>query len=99
MKKWEKKEKKDSEDFGGRRVKGSGNQWSAPGDVKSAKFLIDSKQTDKESFSITLKMWDKLYEEALFSFKYPMLSVQVKDKEFVVLSKEDFLHLLSNITT
>ena len=94
MKKWEKKEKSDEKLFGGRRQKASGNQWYAPGDVKSDKFLIDSKQTDKKSYSITLKTWDKLYEEALFARKLPMLSLQIQKIELVVMDKEDFLKLL-----
>ncbi len=95
MKKWEKKEKKDQEDFGGSRIKGSGNQWNAPGDVKTDKFLIDSKQTDKKSYSITLKTWDKIYEEALFMKKLPLLSLQIQKIELVVIDKEDFLKLIS----
>lgn len=94
MKKWEKKEKKDSKDFGGERQKGSGNYWAKPGDVKTSDLLIDSKQTDKASYSITKKTWDKLYEEALFSFRIPVLSLIIQDLELVVLSKEDFLKYL-----
>lgn len=93
MKKWEKKEKLDAKAFGGRRQKGSGNYWSSPGDVKAEDFLIDSKQTDKASYSISKKTWDKLYEEALFSYRYPILSLIIQDLELVVLSKEDFLKL------
>lgn len=93
LNKWSGKEKKDAKDFNGYRQKGSGNFWAKPGDVKTDKFLIEAKQTDKKSYSITLKTWDKLYEEALFSFRIPILSLLIKDKELVVLSKEDFLKL------
>lgn len=95
MKKWEKKEKKDAKDFGGQRQKGSGNYWSKPGDVTTEDFLIDSKQTDKASYSITKKTWDKLSEEALFSYRYPMLSLLIQDLELVVLSKDDFQKLIN----
>jgi hypothetical protein len=93
VKKWEKKEKKDAKDFGGYRVAGSGNQWYAPGDVKHEVYLIDSKQTDKKSYSISLQTWDKLYEEALFSKRLPILSLQIQNLELVVLAKDDFLSL------
>lgn len=93
MKKWVKKEKKDAKDFLGQRQKGSGNYWAKPGDVKSDTFLIDSKQTDKPSYSVTKKTWDKLYEEALFSYRIPLLSLIIQDLELVVLSKEDFMKL------
>lgn len=91
MKKWEKKEKRDSIDFGGNRQPGSGNQWARPGDVKTLQFLIDSKQTDKKSFSISHNMWDKISEEAALAYRIPMISLLLQDVELVVLSKDDFL--------
>lgn len=94
QKKWERKESKDAKDFGGRRVKASGSLWYAPGDVKTDKFLIDSKFTEKKSYSVSLKTWDKLFEEALFSFKIPMLSLQIQEKELVVMEKDDLLKIL-----
>lgn len=94
MKKWQAKEKKDAKDFDGRVHKGSGNQWYQPGDVSTERFIIDSKQTDKKSYSVSLKTWDKLYEEALFLKKLPILSLQIQDVEVVVLDKEDFLKIL-----
>lgn len=94
MKKWEQKEKKDSKDFVGQRQKGSGNYWAKPGDVKTDTFLIEDKQTDKRSYSIKYDLWDKIYEEALFSYRIPLLSLQIQDLELIVLSKEDFLNLI-----
>lgn len=93
MKNWQKKERKDARDFGGRQTKSSGNQWSDPADIKTDRFLFDSKLTDNKSFSLTREIWDKLYEEALFAFKIPVLSVQIKDLELVVLAKDDFIRL------
>ena len=92
-KRWEMKEISDTKAFGGRRVKGSGNRWYAPGDTKSAVWLTDSKQTDKGSYSVSLKTWQKLSDEALFSYRLPMLSLQIKDLELVVIEKSDFLKL------
>ena len=94
MKDWQKKEKEDEKAFGGRRQKSSGSQWDNPGDVKSEIFLIDSKHTDKSSYSISIKTWDKLYEESLFARKLPVLSLEIKKLELVVLDKNDFLKLL-----
>jgi hypothetical protein len=91
---WKKKERNDAKDFGGRQTKASGSQWFQPGDVRTSKYLIDSKYTDKMSYTITKKIWDKIYEEALFSYRTPMLSVQIQDLELVILSKEDFIKLL-----
>jgi hypothetical protein len=92
--KWKDKEKKDAKDFKGKLTKNSGNYWSQKGDIKTNTFLIESKQTSKKSYSISKKTWDKLYEEALFSFKLPILSIIIQDLELVILDKKDFLKLV-----
>ena len=93
-KQWEKKETKDAKLFGGKRNKGSGNRWYLPGDVKTPIYLIDSKATKHKSYSINIDTMDKLYEEALFSYRIPVLSLELQDKEFVVMFKEDWLKLI-----
>jgi hypothetical protein len=90
---WKEKEFSDAKKVGGRRQKGSGNLWYAPGDVRSDNFLIDDKTTKHKSFSITTEIWDKLYEEALFSYRIPALSLKIQETELVVLSLEDFLKI------
>lgn len=95
LKPWQKKEKSDAKDFQGKVQKASGSTWTDPGDVKTARFLIDSKHTTKKSYSISLKTWDKLYEEALFEFRLPLLSLQIQNTELVVLDKADLLRLLA----
>jgi len=94
MKKWQKKENKDQKTFSGRKQKGSGNKWYAPGDIKTDIFLIESKQTEKKSFGVSLKLWDKIYEEALFSHRLPMLSLGIQGINLVVLDAEDFFNLI-----
>ena len=92
MKKWQKKETKDSSLFKGRVRPRSGGLWFMPGDVKTEEFLIDCKTTDKKSFSVTSDMWSKINSEALKCRKLPCLSVQLGDgTEVVVLDKNDFL--------
>ena len=96
MKSWQKKEIKDADIFGGKRTPKSGGLWSFPGDVTSDKFLIDSKTTEKKSFSIKNSMWKKIEHEALKSRKLPILSIcLINDAiELVVLDKNDFIELL-----
>lgn len=96
MKAWQKKEKRDAEAFDGVRTKSSGNLWYSPGDFKSDLFLGDSKDTSKKSYSISLETWDKLFEEALFSFRIPLLSLKIRQTELVVLSRTDFLKILEH---
>jgi hypothetical protein len=93
MKQWEKKEKKDKKDFQTTKHKGSGNYWAKPGDSSNSTLLIESKQTSKKSYSISKQTWDKLYEEALFAYRIPVLSILIQNLELVVLSKEDFMRL------
>lgn len=95
MKKWQKKEKKDSELFGAKRSPRSGGLWFSKGDSKSAKYLIENKTTSKESFSISVKLWEKIEREALLNQRMPILSLEMgkKNIELVVLSINDFCRL------
>ncbi len=94
MKPWQKKEKNDQKSFGGRKSRGSGNIWFQPGDLKTDDFLIECKYTKNKSFSINIEKWQKIYDEALFSHKLPVMSIQMQNTEVVVLSKSDFETLL-----
>lgn len=101
-KKWELKEISDSKLFKGKRVPGSGNHWSKPGDVKTDNFLLEVKQTDKKSYSLTKANLDKIYKEALFSYRIPLFSIKIQDVEVVLMFKEDFqkiTHSDSQIST
>lgn len=93
--KWRKHEERQAKDFNGTRNVGSGNFWSRVGDVKTDKFLIEAKQTEKGSYSISKKTWDKIYEEALFSFRIPILSLLLQDTQLIIIGKSDFLDILS----
>lgn len=95
MRKGQRKEEKDAKDFKGRRTPKSGGFWSFQGDVRTENFLIDSKETDKKSFSITEGIWEKLFNEALKARKTPLLSISLTsyDIDLVVMDKDDFLTL------
>jgi hypothetical protein len=96
MEKWKKKEKKDAVDFGGKAQRGSGNQWFAPGDSKTHTWLIESKQTSKKSYSLKKSVLDKLCEEALFSKRLPLLSIDIDGIEVVTIFKEDFINVMKD---
>lgn len=95
-KKWQLKEKDDAKTINGKRVKGSGNRWYNPGDIRSETYLVESKQTDKASYSLSRKKLDKIYEEALFAFKTPVFSIRIQDMDVVVMFKEDWEKLINN---
>lgn len=89
-KKWELKESNDAKMVDGKRVRGSGNRWNNPGDVRSEKYLIECKQTDKKSYSLSRQKLNKAYEEALFTYKIPLFSVKIQDIEVVIMMREDW---------
>lgn len=90
---WQKKEQRDAEDFGGKVTPRSGGFWSFPGDVKTDKFLIDAKSTEKNGYRVTKKVWNKIVDESIKSGKIPMLSLEIDDLELIVLDKNDFIAL------
>lgn len=59
----------------------SGALWFDKGDLKTEDCLIDSKMTDKKSFSITCKMLEKLHDEALDRNRFPVLVVTIERPE------------------
>lgn len=97
MKRWQKKENKDADIFEGKRTPRSGGFWAFPGDVKSDQFLIDSKATDKKSYSVNRKNWKKIEHEALKSGRIPILSISITNEglDLVILDRNDFVELLS----
>lgn len=96
LKKWKKKEIKDARDFGGKTQKASGSIWNQPSDALTQDYSVDSKYTEKSSYSISLKVWDKLCEEAAWNQeRVPLLSISLHGTELVVLAKEDFLKLIT----
>jgi len=95
---YQQKEDRDGIAFGGKKTPRSGGFWSNPGDIKSDHFLIDSKLSKHDRFSIPRKMWNKIAKEALMSQRIPILSIEFgKEKtELVVLDKNDFITLLDD---
>lgn len=79
----------------GRRTPASGALWFQKGDVVTDSFLIEAKRTDKNSMSIRLDVWEKIRREALLSGRIPLLAVEIRGREFVVLDLEDFFDLAS----
>ena len=59
----------------------SGSMWFDKGDLKTETHLIECKYTEKKSFSITRKILEKLWEEALDSNKLPALVIGIKGEK------------------
>jgi hypothetical protein len=93
---WQKKEKKDSLDFGAKRAPRSGGGWTNKGDMKTLEFSFDSKDTKHNSFKISQELWDKITDDAYKHkpVRTPALSIQLKSGlELVVLTKADFMYM------
>lgn len=88
----QKQEKSVAKDMGAKTVVASGAMWSAKGDVRSDKFLIECKTTEKDFYSITTKVWEKISLEAdKDGMRIPLLFVDLRDKDrFVVFNPSDF---------
>jgi len=95
MKDWIKKEKDDAKKFDGKRTRGSGNSWYNPGDSRGSTFLVESKYTSKKSYSLNKDKLDKLYEQGLFTYKTPLLSIRIQDMDLVVCFQEDWDKLIN----
>jgi hypothetical protein len=71
--------------LGGRKTKGSGNQWQNPADGRHSRyeeqyaFAWDGKSTFAKSLSITRSMLDKIKEQA--SPEEPLIGVRFYDPE------------------
>lgn len=97
--KWREAEKKDTKLFHSSPQRGSGNQDHFPGDSVSDNFVIETKQTEKKSYSLSVEKWQKLVEEtALLNSKdnklrAPIMSLHISSQHLVVLSFEDFEYL------
>jgi hypothetical protein len=80
--------------FGGRVTPASGAFWHRKGDVRTTDLLMEMKQTDKGSISISKRVWEKIRREALLDGRMPVLALQIQDRDLVVLDREDFLALI-----
>ena len=93
-KQWQKKEDRDGKDFGAIPMPRSGWLWFAKGDRRNDQFLIESKQTKHQSFSITEKLWKKIEREALLSQRLPLFSIELGNGvELAIMDKNDFISL------
>lgn len=88
----QKQEKSVAKDMGASVVVASGALWSAKGDVRSDKFLIECKTTKKDYYSITTRVWEKISLEAdKDGVRIPLLFVDLEDRvRYVIFNPNDF---------
>ena len=88
-----KQEKRLALDIGGKTVSGSGSKWTAKGDAKSVKFLVEAKETEKESYSLKKQIFEKIYMEALKEGREPVMQIRIQNVKVAIISWEHFLAL------
>lgn len=78
-KNWEKCEANLAKILKGKRVAGSGNGYT-PGDILNSKYIIEVKETSKESLTFNLSWVDKLWEESkkcIIKSKIPIFIIEL----------------------
>ncbi len=59
---------------------GSGSSWRAPGDIRTDKYLIETKYTKHDSFSLTKNLWKDIKAKAYQQGKEPVLVIELNYK-------------------
>lgn len=88
----QKQEKSVAKKFNARLTAASGALWGMKGDVRSDKYLIECKTTEKDYYILTAKVWEKIQEEAIQDhMRTPLMVIDLKDKDrYVVFRPKDF---------
>ena len=88
----QKQEKRVAKDFNAKTVVASGALWGAKGDVRNDKYLIECKTTEKDYYSLTAKVWEKIEQEAIKDrMRIPLMVIDLEDKDSVVVFRaKDF---------
>ena len=65
----------------GRATPASGSRWHSKGDVRTEKFLIECKTTEKDCYRLSAKTWEKIANEALRDgMKEPVMRIDLRTK-------------------
>lgn len=89
----QKHEKRIAKKVGGSRTAASGAFWSRKGDVRSDDLLFEHKWTGKKSFSVKAEVLEKIVLEAVIDSRMPVLGLSLNNKNYVVLTEDDFLEM------
>ncbi len=79
---------------GGQTQPASGSKWQAPGDYRTATFLVEDKTTDARSYTITADVLDKINRQAMLAHgRLPQLRISMPGHVVRVIREEDWLAL------
>ena len=85
-------EKAVAKDFNAKVTVASGALWGMKADVRNDKFLIECKTTEKDYYSLTSKVWEKIEQEAIKDhLRIPLMVIDLDDRDRVVVFRpQDF---------
>ena len=88
----QKQEKSVAKDFNAKVTVASGALWGMKADVRNDKFLIECKTTEKDYYSLTAKVWEKIEQEAIRDhLRIPLMVIDLEDRDRVVVFRpQDF---------
>lgn len=109
-KKSAKQESRTAKEFGGRTQLASGALWTSKGDVRTgtertssfndSDYLIENKYTDKDSYKLERKIWEKIANEALRdNMRIPLMQVDIQDLQLVIMSFNDYKAMFDGYKT
>ena len=81
-----------AKDFNAKVTVASGALWGMKADVRNDKFLIECKTTEKDYYSLTSKVWEKIEQEAIKDhLRIPLMVIDLEDRDRVVVFRpQDF---------
>lgn len=95
-------EKRTAKEFNGNVTIASGALYFQKADVRTGSertsmfndsdFLIENKFTDKETYKLERKIWEKIAKEALHdNFRTPLMQIDLQDLHLVIMDYNDYL--------
>lgn len=91
----ERQERRLAKDYAGKVQPGSGCGRTNKGDVKTKRFLIEAKRTDKKQYILSLKTWEKIETQALSMSKTPVLAIEIGNKRLIVVADYVFNEMIA----
>lgn len=76
---------------GGNVQPGSGSGYMRKGDVRTARYLIECKMTEKDAYRLERKVLDKIEREALMEGSDFALFLSLGGRNYVVVDEDCFL--------
>lgn len=87
---WEIFEEDVAKFVGGKRQAGSGGPVMCKGDIKSEDYLVECKQTSSDFYTLNVKTWEKISNEARNLFRIPLFACRSKCGDYFVMNEYDY---------